>query len=193
MGKLKTFLTISILTIATSSCEEESYIPKPPTYLRLELPDHTYKTHTDDCAYTFDIADLYEVNAAPVDQNGNACHKRIDLGPLNGTAYLRYWKISEPLAYYINNANDEIDRHKLKATNIVDKQIIRADDKVYGTFFELQGNVATPYQFYLTDSTDNFVYCEVLFNSTPNYDSLIPTLDYLERDLMQLVQTLKWK
>ena len=106
---------------------------------------------------------------------------------------MRYWNISEPLAYYINNANDEIDRHKLKATNIVDKQIIRADDKVYGTFFELQGNVATPYQFYLTDSTDNFVYCEVLFNSTPNYDSLIPTLDYLERDLMQLVETLKWK
>jgi gliding motility-associated lipoprotein GldD len=190
---MKLIVTIGILILTIASCEGENYIPKPPTYLRLELPDHTYKTHRDNCSYSFEIADLYEVKSAPIDQDGNTCHKRIDLGPLNGTVYLRYWKITKPLAYYINNANDEIDRHKLKATNIIDKQIVRPKDNVYGTFFELQGNVATPYQFYLTDSTENFVYCEVLFNSTPNYDSLIPTLDYLERDLMQLVETLEWK
>jgi gliding motility-associated lipoprotein GldD len=75
----------------------------------------------------------------------------------------------------------------------VDKNIIRPKDRVFGTFFELQGDVATPFQFYLTDSTDHFIYCEVLFNSTPNYDSLIPTLEYLKKDLDQLLETFKWQ
>jgi gliding motility-associated lipoprotein GldD len=185
------YILITLLLIL-ASCEEPQYVPKPPTYLRLELPDHTYTLHKDDCPYSFEIADLYKVTSAPPEL-GNACHKRIELGPMNGTTYIRYWDIVEPLAYYINSANDEIDRHKLKATNIVDKNIIRPKDRVFGTFFELQGDVATPFQFYLTDSTDHFIYCEVLFNSTPNYDSLIPTLEYLKKDLDQLLETFKWQ
>lgn len=185
---------IAILTLSTLlvGCEETNFIPKPPTYLRLELPEHTYQVHEDECNYTFEISDLYKIEAAP-EQEGMKCHKRIDLGPLNGTAYVRYWSMEEPLAFYVNSANDEIDRHKLKADNIIDEHILRPEERVFGTFFELQGNVATPFQFYLTDSTDQFLYCEVLFNSRPNYDSLKPTLDYLKKDLKQFVNTLKWK
>ena len=82
--------------------------------------------------------------------------------------------------------------HKTKATNIIDHTIMRSEDRVFGTMFRLEGDVATPFQFYLTDSTDRFVYAEVLFNFAPNYDSLRPTLDYLEKDLVQLVETFQW-
>ena len=101
--------------------------------------------------------------------------------------------MTEPLAYYVNGANDEIDRHKTKANNIINETILRSEDRVFGSFFELQGNVATPFQFYLTDSTSRFLYCEVLFNSTPNYDSLRPSLDYLRRDLNKFMETVQWK
>jgi gliding motility-associated lipoprotein GldD len=174
------------------ACTEESYTPKPPTYLRLELPEPTYSKYDDSCAYNFNLSQLYEVTNAP-DQMEGTCHKRIDLGPLNGMAYIRYWDMSQPLAFYVNSANDEIDKHKLKADNIINETIIRPDDRVFGSFFELQGDVATPFQFYLTDSTTRFLYCEVLFNSTPNYDSLRPTLDYLKRDLDEFVNTLDWE
>lgn len=190
---MKNNLIILVLLALLTGCDETSFIPKPPTYLRLELPDHTYTTFDDSCNYSFDISKLYSVSNSP-EENGTTCHKRIDLGPLNATAYIRYWDLKEkPLSFYINGANDEVGRHKLKATNIEDEQIIRPDDHVYGTIFSLEGNVATPFQFYLTDSTNNFIYCEVLFNSTPNYDSLKPSLDYLKVDLARLTQTLKWK
>jgi len=58
---MRTFLLISSIVIL-SACDEESYIPKPPTYLRLELPDHKYERYTDACNYTFDIASIFEVN-----------------------------------------------------------------------------------------------------------------------------------
>ena len=159
----------------------------------MELPEPEYVSYSEDCPYDFEINKIYSVTASP-EENGTTCHKRIDLGDLNGTAYIRYWDVGEqPLAYYVNGANDEIDRHKTKADNIMDEQIIRSDARVFGTFFELQGDVATPFQFYLTDSTDRFMYCEVLFNSTPNYDSLRPSLDYVKRDLKQMFETFTWK
>ncbi len=184
-------LIIPILLLLFTSCEEDTPIPKPPSYLRTELPDHTYKTYRDSCNYQFDLAELYSVEKAPGDTNSQ-CHRRIQLGPMNGTVYFRYWDMNESLSYYINNANDEVDLHKTKATNIIDKTIIREDDRVFGTLFRLEGDVATPFQFYLTDSTEHFVYAEVLFNFAPNYDSLRPTLDYLQQDLEKLMETFQW-
>lgn len=185
-------LSIIVLTLVLASCTETSFTPKPPTYLRLELPEPVYSKYNDTCSYTFNLSNLYTATNAP-DQSKGTCHKRIDLGPLNGMAYIRYWEMTEPLANYVNNANDEINMHKQKADNILSETILRPEDRVFGTFFELQGDVATPFQFYLTDSTSRFLYCEVLFNSAPNYDSLRPTLDYLKRDLNEFMNTLKWE
>ncbi|NRA12167.1 MAG: hypothetical protein HRT57_09460 [Crocinitomicaceae bacterium] len=178
--------------VVLSSCgDEEINIPKPPAYLRLELPDHTYTKYVDSCQYSFDLPSIYTVKNAPGNEQ-SMCHRRIELGPLNGTIYFRYWDMEEPLSYYVNYANDEIDQHKGKAIDIDDQLVIREKDNVYGILFQLEGDVATPFQFYLTDSTDRFVYGEVLFNMSPNYDSLKPTLDYLRKDLDQLLETFKW-
>lgn len=185
-------LSALVILLIISACTEPTYTPKPPTYLRLELPEPSYSRYSDSCSYNFNLAEIYKVTNAP-DQAPGTCHKRIDLGPLNGMAYIRYWDMNQPLAYYVNSANDEINKHKQKADNILNETIIRPEDNVYGSFFELQGDVATPFQFYLTDSTKNFLYCEVLFNSTPNYDSLRPTLDYLKRDLDEFMNTIMWE
>lgn len=186
------FLFPIVIGLILTSCGEERFTPKPPTYLRLELPQAVYSDYTDDCGYMFRINENYSVEKAPVQNESFNCHRRINLGALNGTIFFRYINMTEPVAYYINNSIDEVEVHQVKATNIQDKQIIRPNDRVFGTVFELQGDVATPFQFYLTDSTERFIYAEILFNSRPNYDSLKPTLDYLKKDLDTLLQTFKW-
>jgi gliding motility-associated lipoprotein GldD len=100
--------------------------------------------------------------------------------------------MKEPLATYVNFANDKVDEHKLKATAIDDQLILHPENKVFGTFFELQGDVASPFQFYLTDSTSKFISGVVYFNVRPNYDSLKPSLDYLKVDLLKMVNSFKW-
>jgi len=185
------FFLMAMLCLVLTACEEQPPIPKPPAYLRSELPDHSYTSYLDSCNYSFQLSELYSVEKAPGDENSD-CHRRIDLGPMNGTIYFRYWDMNESLAYYINNANDEVDFHKTKASNIVDKTVLRPNDRVFGTLFRLEGDVATPFQFYLTDSTDHFVYAEVLFNFAPNYDSLLPTLDYLQVDIEKMMETFQW-
>lgn len=190
---MRSFALYIVVLIGAVSCTEEQYTPKPPTYLRLEIPEANYIDYKDDCNYSFRLNDQYTVEKAPVENNeAFNCHRRIQLGGLNGTIFFRYMDMTEPLAFYINNSIDEVEVHQVKATNIKDDQVIRPDDRVYGTIFELQGDVATPFQFYLTDSTSKFVYAEVLFNSRPNYDSLKPSLIYLRKDLDELMNSFKW-
>jgi gliding motility-associated lipoprotein GldD len=187
-------ITLSFLMIlfAFASCKEQIPIPKPPLFLRTEFPEHTYVKINVDCPYDFELSKVYTLKNVMKDGE-MTCHKDIDLGKLNGTINFSYIDMKEPLSHYVNYANDKVDEHKIKATGIVRENIIHAEKRVYGTFFKLEGDVATPFQFYLTDSTNRFVNGVVYFNSVPNYDSLRPTLNYLEQDLYHLFNTFEWK
>lgn len=185
---MRHFLFLFAISLLFAGCEEEHYIPKPPTYLRLEIPDHSYVQYDDPCPYTFEVSNLYTVRDVE-----SSCHKDIDLGPLNGSLHFSYIEMTDPLASYVNFVNDKVDDHKVKASAINDKNFIRPESRVFGTLFELQGDVASPFQFYLTDSTSRFVSGVVYFNSVPKYDSLKPSLDYLKLDLEHLINTFEWQ
>lgn len=186
----KIALIILIAIFALPSCGgDELMIPKPPTYLKAELPAHKYIQFNDRCPYTFELSEIYKAKEV----SSENCHKDIDLGKVNGVINFSYIDMEESLAKYVNFSNDKIDEHKLKATSILDQNIIHKDRKVFGTFFELKGDVATPFQFYLTDSTDRFVSGVVYLNCVPNYDSLRPTLEYLKVDLLHMLNTFEWK
>ena len=189
---MKTLKIFTVFLLLTSCGQEQITIPKPPTYLRLNLPNHKYVQFSDNCPYSFDVSTLFKVEK--VKEKGlETCHKDIQLGSLNGIIHFSYIDMVEPLSKYVNYSNDKVDEHKIKATSIEDVKILRPKDRVFGTFFELKGDVATPFQFYLTDSLSRFVSGVVYFNSVPNYDSLRPSIEYLKVDLMRMVNTFKWK
>jgi len=189
---MKLFLS-TLLFLVLVACGEDTPIPKPPTYLRLQLPEHSYR-QVESCGFSYKLAKEYTASPEQMGQNGD-CALEIDLGRLNGKLYLFYYPLraSDTLSKFINFSNDKVDDHKLKATSINDEKILRPKDRVFGTFFELQGDVATNFQFYLTDSISHFVRAELLLNARPNYDSLRPSLDYLKTDLKKMVNTLQWK
>lgn len=189
----KTIFCFAILLGILTSCgSDEITIPKPPTFLDVALPAHKYKKYTPDCPYSFDIPTIFSIKAVNYGTE-STCHRDIDLGPLNGTLHFSYIEMEKPLAEYINFSISKVDDHKIKATAIEDENILRPNDKIYGTFFELQGDVASPFQFYLTDSTSRFVSGVVYFNTRPNYDSIKPTLDYLKVDIKRFLRTFQWK
>ena len=187
------YILLFFLFILLYSCGgNEILIPKPPTYLRTSFPEHSYVTYSDNCPYSFEASSLFKVEKVK-EGNVETCHKDIQLGALNGIIHFSYIDMLEPLSKYVNYSNDKVDEHKIKASSIEDLQIIRSEDRVFGTFFELKGDVATPFQFYLTDSVSQFVSGIVYFNSVPNYDSLRPSIEYLKVDLLKMVNTFKWK
>ncbi len=190
----KRFAIVGFVLFILMGCSDTAPIPKPSTFLKTEFPEHTYRPYISPGAYQFDLADLYQSKSFELAKQ-NYSVQEIDLGPLNGTLFLYYLKIpsKDSLPEIINFANDKVDEHKIMADKIDFKQIISPQKRVFGTFFELKGNVATNFQFYLTDSIQHFVRGEVLLNCRPNYDSLRPTLQYLKTDLQQLIKNFKWR
>ncbi|MFN5912246.1 MAG: hypothetical protein ACK45H_12980 [Bacteroidota bacterium] len=191
----RSIVNLLVITLILMGCGDDITVPKPPTYLRMDLPDHDYERKITPCGFSMELPSFFSINDIAGNTNNGPCNLEVDMGPLNGTLYMFYYplKSDDTLSRFINFSNDKVDDHKLKASAINDKRIIRKDKKVFGTFFELQGDVATNYQFYLTDSSQHFIRAEVLLNCRPNYDSLKPVLDYLKIDLEKIVQTLEWK
>lgn len=189
MLKNSLFIILSLtMLISLLSCDgNKTFIPKPPTYLKIEFPERNYSTYNDECNFSFEAPSYFDIQHIK-----NSCNRDIHFKDLNGTLHLSYIKMDTTLSAYVNYALDKIDEHKVKATAIYDSVFINNDAKVYGTFFELQGNVASPFQFYLTDSTSIFMNGVIYFNTRPNYDSIKPVLDFVKQDLYKIMSTAEW-
>lgn len=187
MKKSRVIYTL-LLFVILIACSDKKPVPKPPTYLEVNMPDRSYALFKDSCEYSYEKPAYFDV----LEVKGSECNRDISFGKLDGTLHLSVIDMDTSLATYVNYAIDKVGEHKIKATSILDTNIIRPDDNVYGTFFELQGNVASPFQFYLTDSTDRFYSGVVYFNSRPNYDSILPTLKFVKKDLLHFMNTLNW-
>jgi len=57
----------------------------------------------------------------------------------------------------------------------------------------INGNAATPSQFYVTDSVHHFITGSLYFNSKPNFDSIYPAAAYLREDIRRIMETIEWK
>ena len=137
-------LGLLVILLATSACNDANPVPKPSTFLRTEFPEHTYRPYLSPQNFSFSLADLYMPKTFEQAKT-NYSVQEIDLGPLNGTLFLYYLRLSskDSLSEIINFANDKVDEHKIMADKIDFEQIIEPQKRVYGTFFELKGNVAT--------------------------------------------------
>ncbi len=65
-------------------------------------------------------------------------------------------------------------------------------DKVWGIVYDIEGDVASNYQFHVTDSQKHFLRGSLYFDFKANADSVALMLDS-SKDVMHLVETVKWK
>jgi gliding motility-associated lipoprotein GldD len=92
----------------------------------------------------------------------------------------------------IKEAYKFVNNHNSMANSMNDSAFV-TDNGVYGIFYKIGGNVATPYQFFLTDSAHHFFRGSLYFDTTPNADSLAPVNAFIYKDLIHLVNTFRWK
>lgn len=182
--------TLLILLLAFVSCGKAP-VPKPRGYYRIDLPEASYhRFYQKDFPYSFCISDYSYIKAHDTNER-----YWIDvIYPKWGAAvHCSYKKINNNLDQLTNDAFDFVYKHAGKATAIPELEYANEEEHVYGIFFELHGNTASPYQFYLTDSATHFFRGATYFNAIPNQDSLQPIVDYLQADIKQMIETFKWQ
>lgn len=187
---LKGILASLLLVLILMGCEETP-TPKPVGYFRIDLPEHNYQYKTFGCPFTFESSKYSRLDF--FDETKSPCWFNIEYPRLNATVHITYKPIEDNLREYLEEARALTYEHQAIASKIDPQLINEPDKKVYGLIYVLGGNVASPYQFYLTDSTQHFLRGSLYFNSKPNADSLKPAMDFIKKDLAHFTETFQWK
>ncbi|GAA4889437.1 gliding motility lipoprotein GldD [Flaviramulus aquimarinus] len=193
MVKYSSFLFLVLLCI---SCGED-YVPKPKAYLRLEYPKAKYVDTNLELPFSFETNILATpVKSKKVITKTKSYGVNLEYPLLKGTIFLTYKAIEKNeknLIDFLRDAQNLTQKHTIKADEIPVIPYINDERKVYGAFAEVKGNVASPAQFYVTDSVNHFLTGSLYFYARPNYDSILPAANYLQKDIKHIMETVTWK
>jgi gliding motility-associated lipoprotein GldD len=180
------YFVFSLLLFLVFSCKKD-VLPKPSSQLRLDYRVAEYAHFENECPFTFDI------NSDAVIKEKTSCNFTIDYPKMKATIYISYKPVKNNINLLLRDAQKLTYEHVIKADAITDQPFINKTNKVYGMFYQVNGNAATNAQFYVTDSTKNFIDCSVYFYAKPNFDSVMPAASYIKNDMRRIMETLKWK
>ena len=189
LSKVLVFLSVVLLV----SCGTD-YTPKPRGYFKIELPEKSYQSYQSDCPYSFDYP-VYAQVLQDSASNARPCWLDVSYPQFNGRIHLSYQTISSKKIFneLIEDARTFAFKHTVKATAIDEAVISYPDKKVYGIYYSIDGNTASSVQFFLTDSTHNYLRGALYFNEQPRLDSIQPVLNFIKKDIDVMIKTFKWK
>lgn len=182
MKLLPVFLSLSFLV----GCDK-NVVPKPNAYLNLSYPKAKYQNINNNLHYTFQHS-----NQAIFNIQNNAWAD-LHYPKLKADINITYQKVNNNLHQLITDAEKLTYKHAIKADNIEMFPYENKKKKVYAKLFKVSGNAASAIQFQATDSTKHFLSGALYFDASPNYDSILPAIDYVKKDIEKLIETLEWK
>ena len=188
MNKLLLFLTSFCFFLFSCS----NPVPKPHGYFRIDLPhQHEYVKFTGSPGFSFDLS--VHANIESMIDTANGKWFDIHYPAFNAQIWASYFSIKpSQLNAFLEGNHRHVYAHVMKANAITEELFSNPEKRVYGVLYHLKGNVATPLQFMLTDSSSHFFRASLLFNAVPNQDSITPVLNYITEDVIQLIESFKW-
>jgi gliding motility-associated lipoprotein GldD len=187
MLKKITAITLLFTFFYTVTGCKNDVLPKPASYLRLDYPEAEYVTLKGHCPFEFDM------NSKAIVKEDKNCGYSITYPKMKATIYLTYKPVNNNIKKLLRDAQKLTYEHVIKADDILEQPYLNPDKKVYGMFYQVDGNAATNSQFYATDSIKHFVTGSVYFYAKPNFDSIMPAASYIKNDMQRLMETIKWK
>jgi gliding motility-associated lipoprotein GldD len=189
---------VGMMIISASCNEDAARTPKARMFPRVDYPVKAYKDFDSTfCNFTFRMPNYGKIvqDSSQFNQEQNhPCWFDISVPALNSSVYCSYYKLTKQktLSSLVEDAFTIAGKHNIKA-NYRKETIIDNGHGVKGILFEIEGPVASPLQFYLTDEKDHFFRASLYFNSKVNPDSTAPVLKYLRSDIDTLIASFKWK
>ena len=186
-------VALAIVLVATSCGDRDNYLPKPRGYFRIDLPEKAYVKVDTIEKYSFECPQYALITPDPYSPNEKNW-VNVEMPQFKGSIHLTHKPVDGNLGEYLEDVHTMVTKHLQKANGVRDSLIFNEEHDVYGLFIEMDGKgVATPMQFYLTDSTRNFVRGALYFNFKPDNDSMQPVINFIREDIDHLIKTFEWK
>ena len=208
-------LILGCLLMLLMACNS-NYTSRKKGYFKIDLPEHQYQVfNKQNFPYSFE----YPVYATVIQDSTyfdstpeNNYWINLDFPAFNARLFMSYkiigglapYKIKQADGSYkdslgvnqfdlmVNDAFNLTNKNDVIASSIKDS-LIRNPNGISGVFFKVGGNAATASQFFLSDTTKNFIRGALYFDATPNADSLRPVQEFLRKDLEHLISTFEFK
>lgn len=168
------------------SCGDD-VLPKPKGYLNLSYPNASYKKLALERPFSFDVSKYTVIK----DEKNNWI--KIQYPTLKASIDITYRPVKNNIRELLIEAEKLVFKHTVKAEQISSNNFLNKKTKVYGTVHKITGNAASQIQFHVTDSTKHFIKGALFFYTKPNYDSILPAVDYIKKDIAVIMESLEWK
>ncbi len=186
---MKNLLLIIVLFLAACGSD---YSPKPRAYFRIDLPTSEYQEFDSiDFPYRFEYSKIATIDHDRIDST-EKYWINIAYPEHRARIHLSYKISKKDVAQFWEDARSLAYKHSVKADGIDENVFLSPNKKVYGVMFDISGNAASSVQFFVTDSTEQFLRGALYFTTHPNKDSLAPVIDYIKDDIIQLINTFEW-
>jgi gliding motility-associated lipoprotein GldD len=203
---VKQILILIIALLFFASCSgNHDYSPKPRGYYRIVFPKKEYRQYTGICPFTFIYPKYATIDTDRTSIKGKGKGGKqlenmkallnMEFPQFKGTLHLSYETITSKKVFneLIEDAHSFAFKHTVKATSIDQGSISYPERKVYGIYYTIDGNAASAVQFYLTDSTKNYIRGALYFNTEPRLDSIQPVLTFVKQDVNVMIKSFRWK
>ena len=189
------FATIVLLAACGS---ETSILPKPRSYPRILYPKGELQPFKlEVCPFSFSKPSYTNVerDTAFFDEKPrDPCWFDIVTPTLNGRVHMSYYPVNSLKAFeeLRDDAYILVGKHNIVANYIEEVPINRPESKVSGFAFDIEGDVASPFQFFVSDSSNHFLRGSLYVKAKASSDSLAPIYQFLREDILEVLETLEW-
>lgn len=194
MLQLKFSSLLAFLLLISACTSSPDYSPKPRGHFRIDFPEKAYEVIATGCPFSFEIPS-YSKLLDDLSPGARPCWKNLDFPAYNARLHISYIPISAeaPLRQLTEDARTFAFKHTAKATAIDQAKINIANKDLYGLTYYIRGNTASNLQFFVTDSSKNYLRAALYFNEKPNLDSIQPVLEFIRADVEHIIGSFSWK
>lgn len=189
--KIATWLYRTIMACAVivmASCHSE-VTPRPDGYFRIEPYTESYSPHTMG-AITLLINDSAQCVATHAAEQENVYWLNVVYPRYHATIYLSYIPLSNNFERLMSESIDLVYRQNVITEQVEAIAYEDAERRLYATLYSLSPESATPLQFIATDSTKYLLRGALYFDTPVKTDSVAPSLQYIEQDIMQMIESI---
>lgn len=171
------------------------YMPKPVGYKKIDLPEPGYQILNQNLPYRFKYSKHAQIESSQTARRNKYCIN-IVYPMFNAVIYLSYRAVlgdTKLLEHICHQAQEAALQHKeFGKASLVRAYDIKTRRGYSATIIELEGQVPTTCQFYITDNKDHFLRGAFYLNACPNNDFYEPIITYIKRDIMLMIDSLEW-
>lgn len=189
---MKKLLFFALILIGMTSCEK-TWLPKPPGYNKIDLPNHQYEKLIGDYPYELDFSGASQVEPDSFNL-AETTWINLNYKDFGAKVHLTYKKIDGEKTKFETLSNDAFKltaKHQIKAYGI-EEGILLTPNGYTAVVAELSGEVPTQFQFFVTDSTNHFLRGALYFSTSVKNDSLAPVIEYIKIDMAHLMNSVKF-